>query len=235
LTGEPRGGGPGVDGVACREDVAEELGEGARLHDPLRAVGARVGPLRDGVEDVLGAQRGYERVESRRQECARPGEGAERGLGRRNGKDEPLRGRQVLGDKGAPQAPPPLLAVRRAAPRHAKLAVARDDDVLRARALPLGARDERRVLVAAVAPVVRRRRRPGRGREAEPGLGERGVEAVELERGPMTENNFLRYLQFDCSRTNSKIGFSVVENSGSEDQRFKNHGKRVRFERGRGV
>ena len=29
--------------------------------------------------------------------------------------------------------------------------------------------------------------------------------------------------------------FSVVENSGSEDERFKNHGKRVRFERGRGV
>ena len=49
-----------------------------------------------------------------------------------------------------------------------------------------------------------------------------------------TENNFLRYLHLFRNEF-PDTSLTVVENSGSEDQRFKNHGKRVRFERGRGV
>ena len=59
---------------------------------------------------------------------------------------------------------------------------------------------------------------------------------AEVRSRSMTETNFLKIPSTRFFRNEFPDHlFSVVENSGSEDQRFKNHGKRVRFGRDRGV
>jgi len=59
---------------------------------------------------------------------------------------------------------------------------------------------------------------------------------AEAARGLRRKQTFLKIPSTRVFRNEFPENFfSAVENSGCEDQRFKNHGKRGRFERGRGA